>query len=188
MPILYCLAFLLGFLRFQGCEALKCLEEIPGQQPLHTINCAYFAFGNAQVCYSIKKMQDFDGQSLGFIRGCQYLTRLGKLEKSLFNWFLHKNSPYLSELFYEGINVGPIKNLTEESACELRKPNQDELVLDHRLKEVEVCVCVQDLCNTYNNGANSTKQPILLSSIENKATTFISVHFILQILSSFLLS
>eukprot|EP00093_Oithona_nana_P010151 10151.XXX_210636_211202_1 [CDS] Oithona nana genome sequencing. len=163
MPILYCLAFLLGFLRFQGCEALKCLEEIPGQQPLHTINCAYFAFGNAQVCYSIKKMQDFDGQSLGFIRGCQYLTRLG-------------------------INVGPIKNLTEESACELRKPNQDELVLDHRLKEVEVCVCVQDLCNTYNNGANSTKQPILLSSIENKATTFISVHFILQILSSFLLS
>ena len=79
MLILNCFAFLLCFLVFQGCKALKCLEEIPGQQPLHTINCAYFAFGDAQVCYSIKKIQD-DGYSLGLIRGCQYLTRLGKLD------------------------------------------------------------------------------------------------------------
>ena len=203
MLILYCFAFLLGFLGFQGCEALKCLEEIPGQQPLHTINCAYFAFGDAQVCYSIKKIQD-DGYSLGLIRGCQYLTRLGKLDASYFwkegsvSFFWSRascfyqlifdtNSHHLSE-FFEGINVGPIKNLTEEWACELRKPNQDELGLDHGLNEIEVCVCVQDLCNTYNNGANATKQPILFSMLENKATAVISVHFIVQILYSFLLS
>lgn len=160
MPLPYCFPFVLGslLLGFQWTNALKCLEEIPEEQPLHTVNCAYFAFGNAQVCYSVKSIQG--GEILGLKRGCQYLTRLG-------------------------IDVGPVQNLTEETTCALRKPTELDfgLMENDQVEEIEICVCVQDLCNTYSsNGAeNTTKQPLLLN-LENRTTSILSNNVLLFLL------
>ena len=175
MPLPYCFPFVLGslLLGFQWTNALKCLEEIPEEQPLHTVNCAYFAFGNAQVCYSVKSIQG--GEILGLKRGCQYLTRLGNFPFSNLLKPVFKNHTV-------GIDIGPVQNLTEEMTCELRKPTELDfgLMENDQVEEIEICVCVQDLCNTYiSNGAeNTTKQPLLLN-LENRTTSILSNNVLL---------
>ena len=58
-------------------KALKCFEEGPDTN-LHIISCAYFAFGNAQVCFTINGPAAGEEQSYARKRrGCQYLSRLG---------------------------------------------------------------------------------------------------------------
>jgi hypothetical protein len=53
--------------------ALKCFQESQ-DETLRIINCAYFAFGNTQVCFTRR----LDGHQEG-ARGCDYLTQLGIL-------------------------------------------------------------------------------------------------------------
>ena len=81
--------------------ALNCFEEGPDIS-LRVIGCAYFAFGNTQVCFTKRILANSDnlldaaeeeddekadavGQTFGGgqqERGCQYLSRLGKFCKS----------------------------------------------------------------------------------------------------------
>ena len=70
-------------------------------------------------------------------------------------------------------------------ACEVKNPAQLELDVQ-LVNKVEICVCVQDLCNTYSsNGANSTTNQPYLLNFENKATSILSLHLTLQMLFSF---
>ena len=49
----------------------------------------------------------------------------------------------------------PIQNLTEEPSCSLRNPTKAEFELDDTLQSVEVCACVEDLCNIFSSSGTT---------------------------------
>lgn len=122
---------MLAWLAFLG-SCLKCFEEdLVGQSSLGIVNCAYFAFGNTQVCFT--KRTGNTG-----IRGCQYLVELGKkATKKFLPKFLYDIS------IIQGVDLGPAKNLTEVPTCAFREPLEDDGFPDAILFEesVEVCAC-----------------------------------------------
>ena len=53
--------------------------------------------------------------------------------------------------------MGPLKNLTEEPSCGSRNPTEAELEIDGSLLSVDVCACVDDLCNIFRSSGTTVK-------------------------------
>ena len=82
------------------------------------------------------------------MRGCQYLTALGDKVNELVQFPMKR-------IAVLGVQLGSIKNLTEEVTCSNRNSTQVELEVDPTLDTVEVCVCVDNLCNTYSSSGTA---------------------------------
>ena len=67
-----------------------------------------------------------------------------------------------------GVDLGPARNLSDQPACDFLYPMDEPQWPSGTL--VEVCVCTEDLCNTYIDGKNS-------SSPEAKAAAAAAFHF-----------
>lgn len=137
----------------QGLLALNCFEEGPDIS-LRVIGCAYFAFGNTQVCYTKRILAKSSDNLLdvnqdaeesfggGQQRGCQYLSRLGK--------FLTKVQRLKSYISFTGVDLGPAKNLSQDLHCASRPWPEDE-----RYRQ-EICACINDLCNVAASNTSSS--------------------------------
>jgi len=135
-----------------GLHALKCFDETPGQ-PLKITKCAYFAFGNPQVCFT-KRTRDTETDPEG-IRGCEYLNRLG-------------------------VSLGPPTNLGEEPICASRNLANNEAEDFSKIAKnvsvsglLEVCACTQDLCNmfSYTNETTTTNKMKTTKTTTTMGTT-----------------